>query len=64
MDYLDFCDIQEAKEARYERWLEEQPICDECGDHIQTEFRYLLGGRYYCEDCVNRAAELVEGEEV
>lgn len=62
-DYYDFCNMHECEEMKYEKWLADQPICAECGEHIQTDMRYLIGGEYYCEDCVSKSAELVEGWE-
>ena len=32
--------------------LEKYPVCSCCGDPIQEEYRYYIGGEDYCEDCM------------
>ena len=27
------------------------PECAECGETIYTEYKWHIGGKYYCEDC-------------
>lgn len=39
-------------EADQERWLESLPVCDECGEHIQSEDLYELDGLLFCENCM------------
>ena len=43
---------------RCEMWLSEQekklshfPKCDQCGEHIQDEYRYRIDGYLLCESC-------------
>lgn len=48
----------------YTLWLEHEadqqdqlvkfPICDKCGEHIQSEYRYRIDGDLLCEDCFQR----------
>ena len=33
--------------------LERMPECENCGDHITTEYLYVVDGKVYCEDCMN-----------
>ena len=39
--------------ARQERALREQPVCCECGHHIQSEFAYEYNGEPMCAECLN-----------
>lgn len=39
-------------DEEFEEWLEKQPICDECGEHIQDEYLYEIGNIRYCENCI------------
>ncbi len=32
--------------------LEKCPVCSCCGDPIQDEYRYYIGGEDYCKDCM------------
>ena len=50
----------EQKEQEDERWLESRPICDECGEHIQGNYKYVIDGKTYCEDCINDFAESID----
>ena len=50
--YDQYIRAQEIKEAR---WEASRPTCEACGDRILTEERYDIGGRYFCEDCINDA---------
>ena len=34
-----------------EAWLKKLPICDLCGEHIQSEQLFDIEGDLYCEDC-------------
>jgi len=36
----------------FEKWLKGRPICDECGEHIQSENLYELDGLLFCESCM------------
>lgn len=40
---------------REEESIENLPVCDCCGEHIQDEYYYDLsdlGGGFFCEECV------------
>ena len=44
----------------FDRWDREQtdrlnslPKCDICGEPIQDEYMYEIGGDRYCESCMN-----------
>lgn len=32
--------------------LERRPVCCECGFHIDTEYGYRIGERWYCQKCM------------
>lgn len=40
-------------EAERERRLESRPVCDCCGERIQTEKIFSYGNIILCEDCVD-----------
>lgn len=46
--------------SRYVEWYEYEPlhgktqICDECGEHIQTDYKWNIEGRVYCDDCAKK----------
>lgn len=42
----------ELTQLDQERWLESLPVCDECGEHIQSEDLYELDGLLFCESCM------------
>ena len=42
------------RDAEQENWLERQPVCVECKEHIQDDYLYDIGGNLYCERCLNR----------
>lgn len=39
--------------AEQERQLEQRPVCAECGEHIQDDHLYEIGGEILCCDCTN-----------
>ena len=41
-----------AHEAMAEKWLERLPVCDICGEPIQDEYYYIVGGDRICEHCM------------
>lgn len=41
-------------EAEQQKQLERFPICDSCGERIQSEFRYRVAGVLLCEDCFEK----------
>lgn len=47
--------------------LEQLPVCDCCGEHIQDEHLYLISGEILCMDCLNDqyrrdVDDFIEGE--
>lgn len=44
--------LWEAKTRREEAWLEEQPVCDYCGEHIQDEECFDDGEKRLCLECL------------
>lgn len=49
----DNLDRWESYDAEQERELQKLPICDECGEPIQSEYCYGSNGKYICEHCLN-----------
>ena len=39
-------------DAEQQEYLESLPICDKCGEPIQDDYLYDIGGDIYCEDCM------------
>lgn len=52
--------VMDAENYTDERdsWIESRPVCCECGDHITSEWRFFIGGKYYCERCMDDHREL------
>lgn len=48
--------------ADQEAALELLPICSECGNHIQNEEAYCIGGILICKECM--ADHLIDIKEV
>ena len=42
----------EHRERKQEAWLRKRPVCCYCGEHIQSEYFYLINGEPICEDCL------------
>lgn len=49
---MDNYDIWEQHERDRERALAKLPVCDICGEPIQTEYTYEVDGSYICETCM------------
>ena len=49
---IDNYDLFEQHEIEAEEWLKKLPICDVCCEPIQTEYSYVIGGEYICENCI------------
>lgn len=53
-------------EADQEAWLNSRPVCAWCGEHIQDEHAYRIGGDLVCSDCLEQEKvnvdDLVEEE--
>ena len=41
------------EQAAIER-RERLPYCDECGKKIETEYIYIIGDEFFCEDCMDK----------
>lgn len=46
--------------ADFDRWdtdqhkqLEQLPVCEDCGEHIQDETAFYINGEWICEDCMD-----------
>lgn len=40
-------------EADQERQLEQLPVCEDCGEHIQDETAFYINGEWICESCMD-----------
>ena len=49
--------------ADEEKWLSRLPVCDECGEPIQTDYMYRYFGDNICENCMEGHRVSVEPEE-
>ncbi len=49
----DPCADFERYDAEQERELEKLPVCEYCGETIQDDYLYDVGGDIFCEDCLN-----------
>ena len=48
----DINDELRMHEAEQEAYLESLPKCCKCGEPIQDDYLYDVGGDIYCEDCM------------
>lgn len=39
--------------AEQEAKLEKQPICADCGEHIQADHFFMINGEPICPDCLD-----------
>lgn len=53
MKVPDNYDMWLAHDAEQDRWLQERPVCADCGEHIQDEFAYYINGEWICEECMD-----------
>lgn len=37
-----------------DKYMEQMPYCDECGQRIEDEFCYKIGDYIMCEECIDR----------
>ena len=51
---FDNYDLFVAHDREQTEWLESQPTCCECGEHIQDDFLYDIEGDLYCEECLEK----------
>lgn len=47
-------------DAELERRLQELPVCDCCGEHIQEESFHRIFGEVICDRCLDGMIEYVE----
>lgn len=47
----------EAYNLELDAWLARRPICCECGEHIQDDTLFHIGGQVYCWKCVRSEFE-------
>lgn len=56
-DYLQY-------EREEQKWLEKRPVCNQCGEPIQSYYTYEIDGYLFCEGCMeqfkNETEEYVE----
>ena len=45
-DYYNF-------ETQQEKALQKLPLCNECGEHIQDDYCYVINDEVICEDCMS-----------
>lgn len=57
------CDpVQDAENysAEQDERLERRPVCDFCGEHIQDEYYYCIGGKNICPSCLEDYREWID----
>jgi hypothetical protein len=47
----------EAYDREQDAWLARRPICCGCGEHIQNDTLFRIGGQAYCWECVRSEFE-------
>lgn len=45
-DWDSYCECQDALHDML-------PMCDECGERVEDEYYYDIGGTIICEECLN-----------
>lgn len=50
---IDNLALFEKHDAEQEEYLNSQPACSVCGEHIQEDCYYDIGGAIYCESCID-----------
>ena len=43
-----------------DRLLALRPVCDECGEHIQDEYMYVIDGKNICPSCLEDYREWID----
>lgn len=46
--------------AEQERQLEQMPVCADCGEHITSEFCYVVNDEPICEACMEQYKKYTE----
>lgn len=52
MNIPDNYDLWEDHEAEQEKGLEKLPVCENCGQPIQSERCYIINDSFICPDCL------------
>lgn len=54
--------IADAYRRDHERedYEESRPVCAGCGEHILDDVAYRIGGKLYCESCIDDARVYLE----
>ena len=52
MHVPDINDAYRFHELEQEAWLAKRPKCDKCGEPIQDDYLYDVGGDIFCEECM------------
>jgi late competence protein required for DNA uptake (superfamily II DNA/RNA helicase) len=54
MSVPDNYDAFRQHQAEQDAWLERRPKCCNCGERIQDDFLFDIGGDLYCENCIKK----------
>ena len=47
-------------DAEQNRQLARRPVCDWCGEHIQSDHLYRIDGKTICPDCLKDCREYID----
>lgn len=36
------------------KWFKSRPVCDECGNRITDDYKYMVDDCTLCEECMNK----------
>ena len=50
----------DRREREQEKWLEARPVCDVCGEHIQEDHYFNIGGTKICPNCLDLFVEWID----
>ena len=53
MNVPDNYDLWKQHDAEQQAKLDKLPVCDYCGESIQSDYYYLIFDDVICEDCLN-----------
>ena len=56
---IDNYDLWCEHDARQTEALERMPVCECCGEHIQTETAFYYNDQWFCIECEEELIELV-----
>lgn len=40
-------------DSEQNKWLEQRPVCADCGEHIQDDQAYYINGEWICPNCMD-----------